>query len=106
MFNPSSLGNQTAFEIINDLKKEQTLTGEIEYVLLNDLLMFNFHRINKDGSLSNIFNAVDLFSRKHILEVSLNSSTNAFAPDSFFVKDNLLFLLIERTQLKVYKLIS
>ena len=106
LFNPSSLENQAAFEIINDLKKDQTLTGEIEYVLLNNLLMFNFHKINEDGSLSNIFNAVDLFSRKHILEVSLNSSTHAFAPDSFFVKDNLLFLLIERTRLKVYKLIS
>ena len=106
MFSLSSLENQTAFEIINDLQKNRKLSGEIEYVLFNNLLMFNFHKINEDGSLSNIFNAVDLFSRKHILEVSLNSSTHAFAPDSFFVKDNLLFLLIERIQLKVYKLIS
>ena len=73
---------------------------------MDDLLLFNFHEVNPDNTLKNIFRAVDLLSEKNILEVTLNSRTNAFAPDSFFVKDDLLFLLIEKIKLEVYKIIN
>jgi len=106
LYNTNSFSAQKENEILSKLREEHVITGGIEYVLIDDLLLFNFHEVNPDNTLKNIFKAVDLSSGKYILEVTLNSRTNAFAPDSFFVKDDLLFLLIERTKLEVYKIIN
>jgi hypothetical protein len=106
LFDSNLLGKQKGNEILSKLREEHTITGGIEYVLMDDLLLFNFHTSNTDNTLKNIFRAVDLLSGKYILEVTLNSRTNAFAPDSFFVKDDLLFLLIEKIKLEVYKIIN
>jgi hypothetical protein len=99
-------GLQRENEVFSKLREEYVITGGIEYVLMEELLLFNFHTTNNNNTLKNIFRAVDLLTKKNILEVTLNSRTNAFAPDSFFVKDNLLFLLIEKIKLEVYKIIS
>ena len=104
LFGTNSFGAQKENEILSKLREEHVITGGIEFVLIDDLLLFNFHEVNPDNTLKNIFKAVDLSSGKYILGVTLNSRTNAFAPDSFFVKDDLLFLLIERTKLEVYKI--
>lgn len=104
LFGTNSVGEGEENEILSKLREEHVITGGIEYVLIEDLLLFNFHEINPDNTQKNIFKAVDLLSGKYILEVTLNSRTNAFAPDSFFVKDDLLFLLIERIKLEVYKI--
>lgn len=103
-FDTISVGEGGENEILRKLNEERIITGGIEYVLIGDLLLFNFHEVNPDNTLKNIFKAIDLSSGKYILEVTLNSRTNAFAPDSFFVKDDLLFLLIERTKLEVYQI--
>ena len=106
LFDSNLLGKQRENAILSKLREEYTITGGIEYVLMDDLLLFNFHEVNPDNTLKNNFKAVDLLSEKNILEVTLNSRTNAFAPDSFFVKDDLLFLLIEKIKLEVYKIIN
>ena len=103
-FDINSFGERRENEILSKLREEHIITGGIEYVLMDDLLLFNFHEVNPDNTLKNIFKAVDLSRKKYILEVTLNSRTNAFAPDSFFVKDDLLLLLIERTKLEVFKM--
>jgi len=99
-------GTQRENEILSKLSEKYIITGGIEYVLMDDLLLFNFHSVNPDKTLKNIFRAVDLLNKKNILEVTLNSRTNAFAPDSFFVKDDLVFLLIEKIKLEVHKIIN
>ena len=106
LFDSNLLGKHRKNEILSKLSEEHVITGGIEYVLMDDLLLFNFHEVNPDNTLKNIFRAVDILSGKNILEVKLNSRTNAFAPDSFFVKDDLLFLLIEKIKLEVYKIIN
>ncbi len=106
LYDSNLFAKQRENELLSKLREEFLITGGIEYVLMEDLLMFNFHSINRDNTLKNIFRAVDLMSKKNILEVTLNSSTNAFAPDSFFVKDNFLVLLIEKIKLEVYKIIN
>jgi len=99
-------GIQRGKEVFSKLREEYIITGGIEYVLMEDILLFNFHTVNNNNTLKNIFRAVDLLTKKNILEVTLNSRANAFAPDSFFLMDDLLFLLIEKIKLKVYKIIS
>ena len=94
--------DQRVVAVMQDLEENNVIKGKIEYVLKEHLLMFNFHQINADNSLNNMFKAIDLSNGKFILEKVLNLRTNAFAPDSFFLKENILFLLIERTKLEVY----
>lgn len=94
-----------ANQFLKSLRETHLITGSIEFALDDHLLMFNFHEINSDNSLKNIFKAVDLSKGKYILEETLNSRTNAFAPDSFFVKNDILFLLIERMKVGVYAII-
>jgi hypothetical protein len=98
--------DQRVIDVMQKLREKNVITGKIEYVLKEELLMFNFHKIEEDNSLNNSFKAVDLSNGNYILEKVLNFRANAFVPDSFFLKDNMLFLLIERTKLEVYTIIN
>ncbi len=102
----SVIFNEVANQFLKSLREIHLISGSTEYVLRDNLLLFNFHEIIADNSLMNIFKAVDLSKGKYILEVTLNSRTNAFAPDSFFIKDDLLFLLIERIKVGVYEIVN
>ncbi len=93
-------------EIFQKLRNDFTFSGNIEYVLKNDLLLFNFHIVNSEGNLSNRFKALDLSSGKYIFEETLIKETRALAPDSFFIKDDLLFLLFGKNRLSVYSIID
>ena len=82
------------------------VSGKVEYILKNNLLMLSFHEANSQGSLNNLFRAVDLSTGKYILEEVINKETSLFFTDSFFVKDELLFLLFGKIRLVVYKIIN
>jgi hypothetical protein len=56
--------------------------------------------------MTNLFKAVDLFTGKYILEEVINKETSLFLTDSFFVKDNLLFLLFGKTRLEVFTIVN
>jgi hypothetical protein len=68
--------------------------------------MMSFHTVNDRGNLNNLFKAVDLSTGKYILEEVINKETSLYLTDSFFVKDNLLFLLFGKTRLEVYKIVN
>jgi len=86
------------------LRNQYVISGNIEFVALNNMILFNFHEAAEAGFLRNVFKAVDLSTGKYILEEVLISKTTSYVPDSFFVKDDLLFLLIEKTRLGVYRI--
>ncbi len=93
-------------EVFQKLRNDFTFSGNIEYVQKNNLLMFNFYVVNSQGNLSNRFKALDLSSGKYIFEETLIKETKTFAPDSFFVKDDLLFILFGKNRLSVYSIID
>ena len=93
-------------EVFQKLRNDFTFSGNIEYVQKNNLLLFNFHIVNSEGNLSNQFKALDLSSGKYIFDETLIKETRVFAPDSFFVKDDLLFLLFGKDRLSVYSIID
>jgi len=103
-FYPQSQINEKIDSTLSNLRNEYVISGNIEYIVLNNLLLFNFHEAAEAGFLRNVFKAVDLSTGKYILEEVLMSKTTAYVPDSFFVKDDLLFLLIEKTRLGVYRI--
>ncbi len=101
----TGVNNQVA-EFVSSLRNHFVISGKIEYILKNQLLMMSFHEANSKGSLNNLFRAVDLSTGKYILEEVINKETSLFLTDSFFVKDDWLFLLFGKTRLEVYKIIN
>ena len=99
-FNPNS-NSAKATEFINEFKIDTVITGNIDTVELPGLLLFNCHTVKSDGQLKNVFYTVDIERKKIIFEEVLDESTTVFIPDAFFIKDDLIFLLIEKVKLLV-----
>lgn len=104
-FDADSIDDIYLNEFINSLRNNFVISGKIEYILKNNLLMTSFHEVNSKGSFKNLFKAVDLSTGKYILEEVINKETSLFLTDSFFIKNDLLFLLFGKTRLEVYKII-
>ncbi len=87
--------------LVEEIKSHYVITGKIEFIKINNLLLLSFYEISDGGYFDNIFLAIDISNKKIILEEKLNTHVKAFIPDSFFVKDNLIFLLKEKEKLDV-----
>ena len=98
--------NNIAKKFIESLRNEFVILGKIEFILKNNLLMISFHQANSSGGMANYFKAVDLSTGKYILEEIINKDTSLYMTDSFFIKDNLLFLLFGKTRLVVYGIVD
>ena len=88
--------------IINELRTEKNITGEINYIELNNLLFINFHEILPHGNFRNIIRIIEIGSKKVILEEILDRETKLLIPESFFIVKNLVFLIKEKIKLIVY----
>ncbi len=100
-FEESDHSFQPMNQIVDLIKSEGTAAEKTDYIAYADGVLLNFHERLKDGNLRNRFRAIDILNKKIILERDLNSSSKVFIPDSFFILDNLLFLLIEKNKLEV-----
>lgn len=95
-----------AGELIMSLREHFVISGKVEYILKNGLLLMSFHEVTSGGSFNNLFKAVDLSTGKYILEETLNKGIRLFMSDSFFIKNNLLFVLFGKSKLVVYEIIN
>jgi hypothetical protein len=73
---------------------------------IKDLLLLNYHEIAKTNTYSNIFTAVDLIKDIILLKETLDKNLINLMPESFFVKDNFLFLIVDKTKLFVYSIME
>jgi hypothetical protein len=105
VFNEGLTDDKLTIDIISKLRNDFVISGNIEFIIMNDLLLISFHEVSSNGNFNNLFKAVDLNSGKYILEEVINKETNLYLTDSFFIKDNFLFLLFGKTRLQVYKII-
>ncbi len=103
LFQQDNTNTQTGDIIFNFINKDDVL-GNIEYILNSSLLLFNYHKKNKEGNYSNLFFAIDIDSQKEITKFVLNSMVNSPVPDSFFIYKNMLILLKEKTELIVFQI--
>lgn len=100
-----AIGSDVEFnEIIGQFISDKKITGAIEFMRYSDLYLFNFFYQNEASKLSNSFMVWDTQKHKKLLEKLLNDSSNSYVPDSFFIKDGLLFILKGKNALEVYKL--
>lgn len=88
--------------VLNSVKVQNVISGRIDFIQLGNTALLSFHTVNDDGSLANRFICVDLSLKKNILEVILNGKITSYMPDSFFICNDLIFLLIEKEKLLVY----
>ena len=98
-YNPDSESNVDVINHLNEIKTRSFLSGKIEYINLPGILLYSFHEIAPSGGkMNNIFRAVDIESGKVIFEEELNTGIKVFIQDSFFIKNDLLFLLKDKTK--------
>lgn len=94
---------QTAGIFIKE-KELNTISGNIYSAEKNDLLFFNYHLVENDGTLTNVFKVIEISCEKVIFKETLNKKLKVYIPDSFFIKDDFIFLLKEKEKLLVYKI--
>jgi len=106
IFEPGISDNKAVSSTIEKLRNEFVITGKVEFINVNNLLLLSFHTVQANGKLNNIFKAVDLSTGNYILEETLCKDIDLLMSDSFFVKDDLLFLLFGKNKLGVYGILS
>ena len=89
-------------DLIENLKENEVISGTIDYVIYKKFLLLSFHTVNNDGKMNNDFKIIEIDSRKIIFKDVLNIGVTSYIPDSFFVKDNFLFLIKNKTELLVF----
>ena len=88
-------------KIVQDLKNDCVITGPVEIVNYSGLLLISYFEVINNGLLNNIFRVFALNDGKLIFKEKLNSLTKTIIPDTFFIIDNLVFLLINKVKLVV-----
>jgi hypothetical protein len=104
-FNRSGQAEKDYQKYLQKLLTDKVIKGEVSYLVIKDLLMFNYHEVNKTNTLNNEFVVIDLNKNKTLLKESLDKNLVNLMPESFFVKDNFLFLIVDKTKLLIYKII-
>lgn len=80
------------------------IKGDINFAHRDKFSFYSFHHIKENGKLDNLFFAIDE-SGTIILKETLNKGLDKLEPESFFIKDDLLFLLFGSSGLGVYQII-
>jgi hypothetical protein len=86
--------------------------GEIEYVVKNNLIFFNYYSEagksagNEKTSYKNIFCIYNLDKMKKEFENVLNENTSYNVPDNFFIKNDYLYYLKEKKEIAAIKINS
>jgi len=90
----------SAVKIINSIKNQSLISGKIEYIVYHGLVLLSYHEIlPQGGEMRNLFRAVDIDSGKVIFDMELDKGIKNFVTDSFFIKDDLLFLIKNKSEL-------
>lgn len=96
--------NSNVEDIINNELSTLQTKGNVEYTILDKLLVFNYHAVVSEKTLLNKIKAFDLSTAKEIYSDILNKSANAYAPDSFFIYKNMIILLKEKREVFVLEI--
>jgi hypothetical protein len=88
--------------LFDEIRTKEVITGKIDYLEFNGIILSSYHKALKDGKLQNCFNALDIRTKKIIFKKILNQETTNFIPDSFFLINNLVLMLREKEELCVY----
>jgi hypothetical protein len=105
LFN-DNLESGNVSRLMNGLLAEIKVAGKINWLVFKDLIMFNYHEQNSNGTFNNYFKVFDLTKQKYILNETLNLKAKNLFSESFFIVGDQLFLLVEKTELVVYRIMQ
>jgi len=85
--------------------------GDVEFIRCGDILIYNFH-ISRGINLKNInetyysnrLEIYDLNAKRITYQDTLNDKVLTYVPDSFFIKDDVLFYIREKKELMAINL--
>jgi hypothetical protein len=97
--------NEAQKEIITKIIGDNFYLDLCEFIERDNFFIFNYYDKIDPRSLTNRIVIFDKESEKPILIETLNSSTPAPVPDSFFMYDNDLYFIKDKTELIAYRLI-
>lgn len=100
-FGKDEPNNAEAFQILQEIAKNNSIRGNIEFIIKENVLLFNYYSVQKNEQLENRFLSFDLLTGKKIFDEVLIESANAFVPDSFFIQNNFVFILKGKSKLLV-----
>jgi hypothetical protein len=101
--------SDAAIDSKNTLKRlldGRKIIGDVNWLKYNDYIMYNFHLANPKGTLNNCFEVFDTAKNKIVLKEEINSNLRGPVFESFFMIRDMLFLLIEKQQLVVYRIMQ
>lgn len=87
------------FEIISKHAPQNRYFDFIEYIEKDQYLIFNYYDKLKESKLTNRLVIHNMLENKTELIETINSSTPAPVPDSFFMYENLLFFVKDKQEL-------
>ncbi len=90
--------------LVEKIRENEIVSGIIDFVKYNDLLLLSYHTVAEEGSLNNHFRVIEIDTGKIIFKDVLNAGITSYIPDSFFIRDNLLFLIKNKNELMVFSL--
>jgi hypothetical protein len=97
---------QSIGKIISKVFDGIKIIGDINWLMYSDYLMFNYHEWDSDGNFNNYFKVMEVIKNKIVLSQTLNNKSKNLIAESFFIANDLLFLLVEKTKLVVYRIIQ
>lgn len=88
-------------DCIEEFRQYEVISGPVEFIRYKDVLLLSYHTVTDDGKMNNNFRVIEINTGKLIFKDVVNSGITSYIPDSFFVKNNLLFLIKHKTELLV-----
>jgi len=89
---------------LNELLSDESVVGNIEFIAFNDNLLISYNVLDNNNLFTNNFKIIDINTDKIIFENTLTKQSKLILSDSFFIKDNYLFLLKGKNSLDVFYL--
>ncbi len=102
LFNPDDVFDDYARETLENVLNSESTMGAVEYIIYKDLLLFNYFR-KENNLLSNCFHIYDLKIEKEIYDNILEEELEKPYLDSFFIKDDLLYLLKGKNKVIIFR---
>lgn len=89
---------------LNEIFNTEQVAGEIEFITFNQSLLISYNVLLKSNLFTNKFKLIDLIQAENNFEITLTENWNTMLSDSFFIKDNYLFLLKGKNSFDVFYL--
>lgn len=98
------LNGENYFISARKILAEYNVVGNIEFILRDNYLFFSFHYSKANSGFNNHFFIIEINFGKVIFQSELNKNISTLLFDSFFIKDDFLFLIKGKTEVSIYKI--